>query len=429
VSAIRPELRVEQRLQLSQSLGNSLMVLRMSGPELFAALALEGERNPFLEVRLPEPDAMGAREAPDEEEDFAAAQTWRGDLLDQCRRSGWAAPQIAAVEALIHQLDDEGYLRTPEEELKGLPGLRGLDAAGIRAARARLGQLSPVGMGATDLRERLLMQLDDLAGAGGAGDALATARRIVAERLDDLAGGRIAGTGLPAEEEALALIGSLAPNPADSYAQGVAPRLADLVARKSGTLWRIEPGPGLDIGLAVAESPLSSSSKWDPKAREAAAGLWRSASGLSQAVSYRRRRLLEIAQAVIDRQRPFLERGRAGLRPLRMADVAEEVGSSTATVSLAIRGKTLASPQGFHELKYLIPRSFSNSGIARELMKEALKRAIAGEDPQAPKSDRELAETLADHGAPSRRAVAQLRAELRLPPAHGRRATNAPAAR
>jgi len=148
VSGIRQELRVEQRLQLSQSLGNSLMVLRMSGPELFAALALEGARNPFLEVRLPEPDAAGAREAPDADEEIAAVQTWRGDLLDQCRRSGWSPTQIAAVEALIHQLDDEGYLRAPEEELRALPGLRGLGAAGVRDARALLGQLSPAGMGA-----------------------------------------------------------------------------------------------------------------------------------------------------------------------------------------------------------------------------------------------------------------------------------------
>ena len=418
MSALRQTLRPELRLRLTQSLGSSLAVLRMSAPELCAALALESERNPFVAARLPEAGPFPAAGPGDGE--VAERLSWRRRMAEQCRRSGWPDRTVRAVETLIHALDGEGYLKQSMAELRALKPLRGYGAGEIRDARRRLGQLAPPGMGAADLRERMLMRLADLPACEPVHpEALETARTLVAKHLGRLAAGTAESLGLPRHKEALAILAALGGGPEDGN-EGVAPQLADIVVRKRGALWRAEAGPGLGIAAAAVGAPLASFHQWEPNARMRAASLWRSARNLTHALDYRRRRLLEIAQCTVDRQRAYFERGPAGLRPLRMADIAADIGASPATVSLAVRAKTVASPQGFVELKYLIPRSFSKAGGTREPMKEALKKAIAGEDPSAPRSDRKLAEAMDDMGAPSRRAVAKLRAELGIPPAHRR---------
>ncbi len=412
-----PQLRQEPRLQLSLSLEQSLSVLRMSGPDLFLSLTGEANRNPFLELQLP--DVKPHEFGPD---NYEQQLSWREHLLEQCRRNGWSRHFVSLTEAMIHQLDDEGYLHSSDRELSGMKLFSRYPLADIREARCRLGMLHPPGIGAASLQERLLMQLTDMEEDGCADETTASARDILTHHFDSLAKQDLDVLPEDRLQEALAVIASLNPRPTSLFGAATTPQIPDVVVRKSGTLWRVHDGPGLDIGIAAATNPHSTFDKWDSDALSEAESLWRTASNLAHCVSYRRRRLLEIAQVVVDFQRNYFEQGPNGLRPLRLADIAEEVGVSVTTVSLAVAGKTIASPRGFHALKSIIPRSFSDTGKTRQIMKAILRDAISRENPQSPMSDRKLAESMNRHASCiSRRTVAQLRTEMGIPPSYRRR--------
>lgn len=414
---IAPQPRPDIRLQLSPGLERSLAVLRMSGADLRTALAREQERNPFLLARLPGPPLAGG----DPGEDVAEPVTWRRHLADQCWRSGWPEHTAALAEAVVHLLDDDGYLALGDREIAGLEPFRGASVRAIRDARDRIGTLHPAGLGTPDLRTRLLAQLAELRRGDPAAGALRQAGDILENHFDALARQEIGALPPDRLDEALGVIRALDPCPTDSFGGAIDAQSPDIVVRKSRTLWRALPGPGLDIGADTAAPPRDVGAPWDPATRPEIARLWRDASGLARSVDYRRRRLLEVAQVAVDLQRDFWERGAPALRPLRLADIARETGASVTTVSLTVRGKTFTSPRGFHALKYLLPRAFAGAGVPRTSVLEAIRKAIADEDPRAPMTDRMLAESAPGLGGASRRTVALMRTELGIPPSHARR--------
>lgn len=417
---VAPLLRPEPRLQLSVSLEHSLAVLRMPGADLCAALMREQERNPFLQARLPEPSADDWEG--EAEEEAAAPVTWRAHLVEQCRRNGWPRRTIGLAEAMVHLLDDDGYLPLGDREISGLAPFRGASVRAIGDARAKIGLLHPAGLGTPDLRTRLLAQLRELRRADPGNGALGRAEDILENHFEALSRGDAGALPAGLRDEALDAIRSLDPCPLDSLGSGIVPQLPDIVVRKSGSLWRATPGPGLDIGAETVTDSRGSAGAWDPATRPEMGRLWRSAANLARSVGYRRRRLLEVAQVAVDLQRGFWESGERGLKPLRLADIAREVGASITTVSLAVAGKTFASPRGFHALKYLCPRGFLDTGAPRTTVLEAIRKAIASEDPQAPLTDQRLAESVGVLGGASRRTVALMRTELGIPPSHARRA-------
>jgi RNA polymerase sigma-54 factor len=151
----------------------------------------------------------------------------------------------------------------------------------------------------------------------------------------------------------------------------------------------------------------------------------RSGKFLIKSIHQRQQTILNIANEIVKRQNEFLENGTAFLKPLTMAQIAETVGVHETTVSRAISGKYMATPQGVFEMKYFFTPGYQTAGgasLSNTSVKESISELVRNEDTRNPLSDKEIVEILSDRGIPiARRTVAKYRAELNILPSNLRK--------
>jgi RNA polymerase sigma-54 factor len=135
----------------------------------------------------------------------------------------------------------------------------------------------------------------------------------------------------------------------------------------------------------------------DPKAKEFISEKLRSAQWLIRAIEQRRRTIIRVTECIVEKQREFLEKGVAYLKPMILRDVAEAVGMHESTISRVTSNKYVHTPQGLFELKYFFNSSIrrvANEDIASESVKQAIKKLIDEEDKANPISDQAIVEVL-----------------------------------
>lgn len=147
---------------------------------------------------------------------------------------------------------------------------------------------------------------------------------------------------------------------------------------------------------------------------------------LIKSLHQRQSTILNIGREIVKRQREFMERGVEHLRPMTMVQVAEVVGVHETTVSRAVSGKYMQTPQGLFEMKYFFTSGVATSDgqtMSNTSVKNILSDLISGEDRAKPLSDDQLVSKLKEKGIIlARRTVAKYRAELNVLPSHLRRA-------
>jgi RNA polymerase sigma-54 factor len=146
---------------------------------------------------------------------------------------------------------------------------------------------------------------------------------------------------------------------------------------------------------------------------------------LIKSIQQRQQTILAIAREIASRQRAFLEEGVSALAPMTMAQVAEAVGVHETTVSRAIAGKTVATPQGVFEMKYFFTtgyRAADGGNVSSASVKDVIASVIRNEDPAKPLSDQQIVAVLQAGGLPvARRTVAKYREALGILPSHLRK--------
>jgi RNA polymerase sigma-54 factor len=147
---------------------------------------------------------------------------------------------------------------------------------------------------------------------------------------------------------------------------------------------------------------------------------------LIKSLHQRQQTLLNIAKEIVHRQREFMDKGVAHLRPMTMAQVAEVVGVHETTVSRAVSAKYMETPQGVFEMKYFftsgLPTAGGEGSVSNESVKQLISELVAGEDKSKPLSDEELVKRLGARSVMiARRTVAKYRSELNILPSHLRR--------
>src|SRR5947207_2492971 len=146
---------------------------------------------------------------------------------------------------------------------------------------------------------------------------------------------------------------------------------------------------------------------------------------LIKSLHQRQQTILNIAKEIVKRQREFMEKGVAFLKPLTMVQVAEVVGVHETTVSRAVSGKYMETPQGIYEMKYFFTsgiQTASGVGVSNTSVKELIADMIKGEEPSKPLSDEEIVKLLDQKGIKiARRTVAKYRSELNILPSHLRK--------
>lgn len=323
-------------------------------------------------------------------------------------------------------LEDDGYLR---EALPRLSRDGRFPLPLLEQALRLLRTLEPAGIGARDLSDCLLLQLERLGEDG-------TAAKIVRGRLELLAAGeygklaRALGVSTGEVLSAQALIRSLDPRPGAAFqTAGPTPYiLPDLILEPGGGGFLVRPAREEREPFRIDRQYLELLSRTENgEVRRYLREKLCQAENVLFGVRQRQETLLRCAREIAGRQSRFFASGsREDLRPLRMTEVAQQLGVHVSTVSRAVRLKYLQCPSGLFPLRYFFSQGAAGGGetLSVTAVQALLRRLIGEEDPARPLSDRALQERLAGEGCRlSRRAVSKHRQAMDIPPACRRRYT------
>jgi len=344
-------------------------------------------------------------------------------LMEQLRLSGADKGVLRIGEAIIGNLDEDGYLRADVGEIAA--GM-GCSAEAVEAALKRIQVFDPPGVAARSVQECLLLQLT----ADAEPDPVSV--EIVEKHFEDLERRRYAEIARvlkqPLERvmESIEEIQSLEPKPGRRFSTNDSRYVVpDVTIQKVGEDYVVilnEEGiPRLRVN-SLYRSLLRRSGD---EAKQYVEQKLRSAVWLIKSVEQRQRTLRKVAQSLVNFQRDFLDKGLPYLRPLALRDVGDDISMHESTISRVTTNKYVQTPQGLFELKF-----FFHSGIASEngsmvssvSVKKTIRDMVSGEDNGKPLSDQEIAQALQGQGLTiARRTVAKYREELGILPSHQRR--------
>jgi len=361
----------------------------------------------------------------------AEVPTLRDHLNGQLSLTNLGARDRALVGLLIDALDDDGTLTQPLEEIVALlPPEADAGLEELAIALRHLQNLEPPGVGARTPGECLALQIRALKEEAGPHGPLALA---ICERHLGLLASRDyvrLKQATAANDDALRaaqhLIQSLNPHPGAAFAR-VETRyvVPDVIVRKHKGVWRAvlnqEAMPRLRVNqlyARLAARPRGSGGN-------ALASQLQEARWLIKNVQQRFDTILRVSQAIIDRQRNFLEHGDVAMRPMVLREIADALGVHESTVSRVTTQKYMATPRGTYELKYFFGSHVATDtgGAASSTAIRALiKQMVAAEDPKTPLSDSRIAQFLGEQGiVVARRTVAKYRESLQIPAVNQRK--------
>jgi RNA polymerase sigma-54 factor len=379
----------------------------------------------------------GSQRGDGDERDYpqlqAAVQSLREHLAQQLAGIQCTRRDRALVQVLIDALDDDGFLdSTLEDIIALLPGELDVEPQELSTALKLLQSFDPTGVGARDLRECLLLQLDrGEAAAGCAADVVLAARAIVDGHLDALAAKDFSKLrrAIRCENETLrnaqALIRRLDPRPGAAFGGGQAGYIVpDVIVRRGRSGWVASLNPDAMPRLRINDLYAGILRK-NRGANAGLSGQLQEARWLIKNVQQRFETILRVAQAIVDRQRAFFSHGAVAMRPLVLREIADALGLHESTVSRVTTQKYMLTPFGVLELKYFFGSHVatdSGGSASSTAIRAVMKELFAAEDPAQPLSDGHVAELLGAQGfVVARRTVAKYRESLRIPPVAQRR--------
>jgi len=374
------------------------------------------------------------RSTPEDEErrqfmfdSLTADASLQSELLDQVRTSDLDERLRQIAELLVGNIDDHGYLQSGLSELSFSTGITLED---LEAALKVVQSFQPPGVGARDLRECLMLQLER------AGREKSREYEIVRDHMESLGKRRYPeiarqlGVSVTEAQQLAANIGQLDPRPGRVYApdsnQYVLPEVTVLKTADGGYVVNTENDHVPHLRISNTYKDLLSQADTTAEVREYIRDKIKAGKFLIKSIHQRQSTILNIANEIVKRQKAFFDEGVTHLRPMTMAQVAEVVGVHETTVSRAVSGKYMATPQGIFEMKYFFTSAIATEGggtMSNTSVKTILAELIAAEDKGSPMSDEDLVAQLKEKSIMiARRTVAKYRAELNVLPSHLRKA-------
>lgn len=460
-------LQLGQHLTMTPQLQQAIRLLQLSTLELELEIQQALENNPMLELVEDGPadeprDADGAEEGPAEQPDVAAEDDWdemyagsgsgqhlegddrdpfenqagsegglREHLLWQLHLSPLNEQDRRIGATLIDSINADGYLETDLETVQQILGGEGeVGVDEIEAVLHWIQQCDPVGVGARDLRECLLIQLrlvdDDHPQRADALRVVETGMQYLA-RHDFRGLQRELGLDEAALARAMELIRTLNPRPGsqigDQTPEYVTP---DVYVRRDRNGWRVDLNP--DIAPRIRISSLYAGMvRRVNDARDSAfmRNQLQEARWFLKSLHSRNETLLRVARAIVERQSGFLEEGEVAMQPLILRDIAEALGMHESTISRVTTQKYMHTPRGVFEFKYFFSSHVGTSDggeCSATAIRAMIRQLISEEPPNRPMSDSRLAQVLSDRGINvARRTVAKYREAMNLPPSSERR--------
>jgi RNA polymerase sigma-54 factor len=476
---VRPELiltqRPELRLQLSPQLIQRIEILQLNAADLLDMIENEALTNEALVAEkppetLPQPktpeqiekkDQAEAEGGPEDSEPRADLDYWNeiyrprmrrasGDdedpkqealnntpsrprslqehLDDQILLADTTAKVKELAKFLVQNLDRNGWLKEPLGELI-VPFHEKFSLDDAEAALKLVQSLDPPGIGARTAQECLLLQVRE-------DHPLAPfLRRLIEHSLDDLARNRLPKVakdlGISVDEVkdlTAAMKRNFDPFPGRRFTHEPLWRVRpDVVVQKIDGRFEIQLADDWMPRLSINPERLKllRDRGLSPDLRKHFRRDVESARFLIESIEQRRRTLERVAQEIIKRQGDFLEHGIDHLKPLKMQEIADELGIHVSTVSRALKGKYVQTPQGVNEMKFFFTgASQGTDGVveSRTGVRERVRELVGKEDKSNPLSDEEIVEKLKQMGLNvARRTVTKYRKALKIPSSRQRR--------
>lgn len=460
-----PHIRLDARLELKGTLSPRLFygikLLQLTRHQLESELREAVEENPVLEeVMGPDDQAVAASddlvgqvsgddpsadrweryldrraadwqprggasgvdgEAFDRVAGLVAGESLSEHLLWQLRMDRLSGAEEAIAARIVANLDERGYLQIPVSDI-AFDSRQELET--VERMLRRIQRLDPVGIASRDLRECLLVQLEER------GEGASLAARVVRDHFELVERQRfgeiaeLLGASIDGVRSAVATLRRLDPEPALGHeAEPIEAVKPDLTVSEDEGEFRVTLN---DDGLPQLRiSPYYQSLRRDPAARRYLGERLQAAKFILTCIEQRRTTLLAVATSIMRFQQEFLRRGRGYVQPLVLQDVAEDVGRDPSTVSRAVAHKFVQTPHGILPLKFFFQSGVGDAAsgrVASVVLKDRIRQLVAAENPCRPLSDEQIVAYFSSQGVEvARRTVAKYRQVLRIPSSDKRR--------
>ncbi|MFH7811761.1 MULTISPECIES: RNA polymerase factor sigma-54 [Acetobacter] len=443
------EMRQGQGLFMNGQMRQALHLLHLTNVDLQAYLEEQAASNPFLELPSVDPAISPPQRFERGRADMFVQGGQRDDdgtarlpdvplsltdqLYEQLRLSTASQQDMLIGAYLIEALDAAGRLT---DSMDILVQRTGQSAEDIERVRQNMMRFEPVGIFARSLRECLAVQLQERG-------SLDPAMEKLLDHMDMLARGEMLRLARQCSVDQVTLDSMVAelkrlnPKPGfDAGADMVPVRMSDLVVSADGHGdWVVELNAQTLPRVMLAHDLQTRVSLRGPGVRQQdrqVSGFleqWRTqAHWLVRGMELRCNTLLRVAREIFRRQEAFLVHGASGLVPLTLKDVAEGVGVHESTVSRAVMGKAVATPQGLFALRFFFSSVLAGNtqqAHSAEAVREMIRRLVADEGPKAVFSDDDLVRQLRERGIViARRTVAKYRDILNIAPSFIRKRKN-----
>ncbi len=476
------QMRMEQRMKLAPRMIQSMEILQLSTLALLEKIETELNSNPVLETEEPEEtgnvDTLQQQEinkanaeaidtGGKKGEDFGKVEDFADDtdgyfyrteisrydsdepdkkleamnntpdlglslhdyLIDQWRLVDADEKVKNAGEHIIDYIDEKGYLKVRLEQLYN-KDRNNFNLEDLENALKLIHELEPAGIGARDVKECLLIQIKQ------SSEDMSFEIELISKYLDKLLENKLPEIAKKMNcsteriNQAILRMRKFDTSPGLQISRMKNPPIkADIIVEPTS-------GGGFKVMLADKSVPslrindyysgMARDRKLDTKTRQFLNDNIRSAKWLMDAITQRKHTLLRVARTVVESQSEFFEKGKMYLKPLPMSEVADKIGVHVATVSRAVAGKYIQSPQGLMPLRDLFGggmESSSGGSESFEAIRAKMQQIIDSEDKSKPLNDDEIKTKLEEAGVKdiARRTVAKYRKIMKIPTARFRK--------
>lgn len=436
------ELNQSQKLILTTQLKQSLAILNMSRLEVEEEIRKESESNPLLEaekneegidwekyikhmesvnIRQDKNDAPYSSEnAVDFENMIRSTSNLYDYLIDELKYFKLTLEEKRICKYIIDSLDEDGYLRINDKEI--YDELR-VDASLFRRCLDIVQQLDPPGIGARNISECLILQLERMGISNNIVENIIMndLELIGRNKLKDIA--KKYKISIEKCKEAIEIIRHLDPKPGRACSNDKCVYVQpDVIVDKIDGKYIVHTNERDVYNIKINDfyRNMMTDKDSDKEAKEFIKERLNSAATLIKNIESRKSTILRIAEAIIEEQQESIQKGEKYIKPMKMKDIADKLEIHESTVSRGVNGKYMLTPFGLYEFKFFFNAALetdnSSEGASSAGIKRDIKDIIDGENKKKPLSDDAISKMLKEKGVSvARRTVAKYREEMGIP--------------
>jgi len=429
---LKPTNKLIYKLRLTPQMRLAISLLQMPLVKLKEFVEKQVEENPLLNLEnVKQPKGVNYDFTSEKDQNYKESlitkpATLQDHLLSQLQLLADSDDVRGIGQLIIANINDDGYLECPIDDIKS--GFRKIIQSEAEKVLCLIQTFDPIGVGARDLRECLLLQLR----SKGQNDSLAC--QIVDKYLPNLQNKRYdyiakkLKTPVEKIKESMKEIASLEPKPGRSFStERPVYLIPDTIVRKNKDRYELIPNDWELPRITLNEKYKRMLKQKDtPEDAKVYLGeRLKAARSLIDAINKRRETIRQVTETIVSIQNEFLENGATDFKPMTLEQIAKRIGKHKSTVCRAVTGKYLQTPQGIFELRsFLSSRIKQGNGdfLSSKAIKSRIKDLIENENKETPLTDKEIVDIFKrDKISIARRTIAKYRGQLKILSSKSRR--------